>query len=280
MSDDQQKKSVSLPESVFPPDFVRPEMVEEDTENHLRKITFPGGFSCYTQSEPAEAALIYNEIMVKQEYFQNGLSVVNAHCVIDIGANIGIFTMAVKLKAPEATVYAFEPIPDTFKTLEQNVRSLGYSDIHLFNVAIGSQDHIEKTFTYYPHMPGNSTAVPTLKETQRPVIDQIFGQEYSDFLHQSETRPVQIRTLSSVLREQGVTAVDYLKIDVEGNEISVLEGIEEMHWPIIKQVVIEAHNTELREQVSTILSQHGFSVFTDLGLSSGAGVSMVYAHRS
>ena len=280
MSDDQQKKSVSSPEDIFPPDFVRPEMVEEDTENHLRRITFPGGFSCYTQSEPAEAALIYNEIMVKQEYFQSGLSVVDARCVIDIGANIGIFTMAMKMKAPEAAIYAFEPIPDTFKALEQNVRSLGYSDVHLFNLAIGSQDHSEKIFTYYPHMPGNSTALPTLKEIRRPVMDQIFGQEYSDFLHQSETRSVQVRTLSSVIREQGITTVDYLKIDVEGNEVSVLEGIEEMHWPIIKQVAIEAHNAELQEQVSTILSQHGLSVLTGMGLSSGGGTSMVYAHRA
>ena len=59
----------------------------------FKKLTFPGGFSCYTQSEPAEAALIYNEIMVKQEYFQYGLSVMDARCVMDIGANIGIFTM-------------------------------------------------------------------------------------------------------------------------------------------------------------------------------------------
>jgi FkbM family methyltransferase len=217
--------------------------------------------------------------MVKQEYFQNGLSVMDARCVIDIGANIGIFTMAVKLKAPEAAVYAFEPIPDTFKALEQNVRSLGCSDVYSFNVAIGSQDHVEKTFIYFPHMPGNSTAIPTLKEPQKSIMDQIWGKEISDFYNQTETRLVQVRTLSSVIREQAITAVDYLKIDVEGNEISVLEGIEEMHWPIFKQVAIETHNTELREQVCKILAQHGFVVFADLGLSSPMGVSMVYAHR-
>jgi FkbM family methyltransferase len=273
MNDNQQEKYS------FPQGFIKPEMVE-DAGNQLRKLTFPGGFSCYTQSEPEEAALIYNEVMVKHEYFQEGLSVLNARCVLDIGANIGIFTMAVKQKAPEAAVYAFEPIPDTFKALEQNVCSLGCSDVYLFNVAIGSQDRVEKTFTYFPHMSGNSTAIPTLKESQKPIMDQIFGKEISDILSQSETRLAQIRTLSSVIREQAITAVDYLKIDVEGDEISVLEGVEEMHWPIFRQVAIETHNTELREQVCKILAQHGFFVFTDLGLSSPVGVSMVYAHRS
>jgi FkbM family methyltransferase len=263
---------------VYPSGFVQPEAVE-DMPNHLRKITFPNGFSCYTRSEPDEVAWIYNEIMIKQEYFQNGLSVTDASCVIDIGANIGIFTMAVKLQAPEATVYAFEPIPDTFQALEKSISSFGCSGVHLFNLAIGSQDHAEKVFTYFPHMPGNSTATPALKDEQKPALDQIFGKAMSDFLIQSETRLAQVRTLSSIIREQAITSVDYLKIDVEGNEISVLEGIEPMHWSIFKQVAIEAHNAELREQVCKILAQHGFDVFTDLGISSSVGVSMVYARR-
>lgn len=233
---------------------------------------------CPTQCD--EVSLIYNEIMVSQEYFQKGLSVLGARCVIDIGANVGIFTMAVKLKAPTATVYAFEPIPDTFHVLEQNVGLIGGSDIHLFNVAIGSQDHVEKTFTFFPFMPGNSTAIPALKDEQKSVMDQIFGKELSDFYNQTETRVVQVRTLSSVIREQGISSVDFLKIDVEGSEILVLEGIEEIHWPIFKQVAVETHNAQLRTQVSEILVQHGFEVSTDIGLSSPTGVSMVYADIS
>jgi len=271
--------SVNLPDDfAYPPGFVQPETVEE-MDDHLKKLTFPGGFSCYVQSQPAEAALIYNEIIVKQEYFQEGLSVSGARCVMDVGANIGLFTMAVKGKAPEATVYAFEPIPDTFHVLEQNVRLLGGPDFHLYNVAIGSQDHGEKTFTFFPNMPGNSTALPALKDEQKPVMDQIFGKETADFLYQSETRTVPVRTLSSVIREQGITSVDYLKIDVEGSEISVLDGIEEMHWPIFKQIAVEAHTAQLREQVCEALVQHGFEVNTDLGISSPTGVSLVYGKR-
>jgi FkbM family methyltransferase len=198
-----------------------------------------------------EAELIYNEIMVKQEYFQHGLSVVGTRCVMDIGANIGIFTMAVKLKAPDAIVYAFEPIPETFRVLEQNVHSLGCSDVHLFNLALGmaasraagSKDHAEIAFTYFPNMPGNSTAIPALKDEQKLVMDRIFGKEWSDFLSQSETRIVQ-------------------------------------DWPIFKQVAIETHNAQLREQVREILVRHGFVVFADLGISSPVGDSMVYAHHS
>ena len=263
---------------VYPPGFVQPESVEE-MENHLKKLTFPGGFSCYVQSLPGEAALIYNEVIVKEEYFQDELSVTGAGCIMDVGANIGIFTMAVKQKAPQAKVYAFEPIPDTFHVLEENVRLLEGPEVHLDNVAIGAEDHGEKTLTLFPNMPGNSTSVPALKAENKPVMDQIFGKETADFLYQSETRTVRVRTLSSIIREQGIEHVDYLKIDVEGSEISVLDGIGEMHWPLFKQIAVEAHTAPRREQVCDILARHGFDAHTDHGLSSPTGARLVHGKR-
>jgi FkbM family methyltransferase len=197
---------------------------------------------------------------------------------MDIGANIGIFTMDVKRRS-RGDGHAFEPIPDTFHILERNVSLLDRSDVHLFNMAIGSQDQSEISFTFFPNMPGNSTSLRSLKDDNKPVMDQIFGKETSDFLYQTETRTALVRTLSSVIREQGISSVDYLKIDVEGGEISVLDGIEDMHWPMIKQVAVEAHTSQLREQVCETLSRRGFEVYTDQGLSSPSGAALVYAKR-
>jgi FkbM family methyltransferase len=264
-------------DELYPPDFIHPQTVE-DIGNQISKLTFPDGFSCYAQSLD-EAEWIYNEIIAKQEYFQNGLSVEEARCVFDIGANIGIFTMAVKLKAPEAAVYAFEPIPETFQVLKQNVGLLGCSDTHLFNMALGSQDQGEQTFTFFPIMPGNSTSLPALKAEQRPAAEQIFGKEAMDLFWQVETRTAQVRTLSSVIREQRIARVDFLKIDVEGSEISVLDGIEEMHWGLFKQIAIETHSAKLQEQVCEILAHHNFEVYAERGLSSPLGESLVYGKR-
>ena len=269
-----------VPDSRFiPPGYVFPEAVEEVSAD-FKRVTFPGGFSCFTPAELGEAALIYNEIVVNQEYFQHGLSVAGAGCVFDVGANIGIFTLAVKLISPDATVYAFEPMQDTFQVLEQNIRYHECSDVRTYKLAIGSQDHTEKVFSFYPYMPGNSTANPALKVAQKPVMDQLFGKEASDYLNQSESCTVPVRTLSPIIQEQGITSIDYLKIDVEGDELSVLEGVEELHWPIIKQAAVETHNEHLREQVCEYLTQRSFEVYTNRGLSSPTGVSIVYARRT
>ncbi len=265
-------------DALIPAGYIFPQSIEDVSEN-LKKLTFPDGFYCYAPYEPGEASFIYNEIIAKQEYFQHGLSVAGARCVFDVGANIGIFTLAVKMQAPQAAVYAFEPIPDTFQVLERNVQSHGHADVHLFNLAIGSQDHTEKSFIFYPNMPGNATTNPALKVAQKQVTDYIFGKEASDYMNVSEPRQAQVRTLSAIIDEQGITAIDYLKVDTEGAEMEVLAGIAERHWPMIRQVVVETHSPELRLQVSQVLADHGFQIYSDGGIAAAAGDTNVYACR-
>jgi FkbM family methyltransferase len=271
--------SLPIDPKVIPADFVFPQKVEE-AESGLKRVIFPDGFTCYTHTSAEETATVYNEIIVKQDYFRKGLSVEGARCVFDVGANIGIFTMAVKMIAPEATIYAFEPIQDTFRVLEENVRFHGYSNVHSYNVAIGSQDNIERTFTYYPNMSVDASAVPAIREEQKPMYDQFFGKELSDYLHISESRVAKVRTLSSIIQEQSITSIDYLKIDVEGDEIAVLEGINEPHWSMVRQVVVEAHNERLREQVHNYLAARNFRINEDTNVASVMGVMNVYALRS
>ena len=47
--------------------------------------------------------------------------------------------------------------------------------------------------------------------------------------------------MSDVLRTESIDQVDLLKLDVEGAELEVLEGIGDRDWPSIKQVVGELH---------------------------------------
>ncbi len=263
---------------LIPTDYVYPERVE-DVRGGLKRVIFPGGFTCITHTTGEETALLYYEILVKQDYFRYGLSVEGTHCVFDVGANIGMFTLAVKMKAPGAAVFSFEPIKDTFRALEQIMHFYGYSDVHVYNIALGSQDNVERSFIYYPHISVDSTANQSIIDEQKPKYDQFFGKDVSDYLFIPETRIAKVRTLSSIIKEQNVTGIDYLKIDVEGDEIAVLEGINEPHWPLIKQVVVEVHNENLRKQVHHYLSVRDFKVYEDTNPASMMGVKNIYALR-
>ena len=62
--------------------------------------------------------------------------------IIDVGANKGQFAAASKLVYPEASIICFEPDPNVFKRLKNNLKK--YSRIQFWNYAIGSKDsHLE-----------------------------------------------------------------------------------------------------------------------------------------
>jgi acyl carrier protein len=102
----------------------------------------------------------------------------------------------------------------------------------------------------------------------------------------SETYTCKLRTLSDIIREQGIERIDLLKVDVEKSEWDVLAGIRSEDWGKIRQVVLEVETPELMERVSTLLDSKGYSYVIDEVLSveaDGAGtgvhVYMCYAVR-
>src|SRR3989344_2642524 len=58
--------------------------------------------------------------------------------VIDAGANMGVFSVAVAARYPHATIYAFETNPSTFETLSENTNY--YSNIKIFNCGLGEKE--------------------------------------------------------------------------------------------------------------------------------------------
>ncbi|WP_133054636.1 FkbM family methyltransferase, partial [Niastella populi] len=70
-----------------------------------------------------------------------------------------------------------------------------------------------------------------------------------------------LKTLSQVIRENAITHIDLLKIDVENAELDVVNGIAEEDWTKIDQIVIEVHddNDRLRK-ITQIISSNGFTV--------------------
>ena len=74
----------------------------------------------------------------------------------------------------------------------------------------------------------------------------------------------EVKPLSLVLEEQQIERIDLLKVDVERAELDVLAGIEERHWPAIRQVVAEVHDEGGRlDLVRSDLENRGFTVVTD-----------------
>ncbi|MEO0803794.1 MAG: FkbM family methyltransferase, partial [Cyanobacteria bacterium J06642_2] len=81
------------------------------------------------------------------------------------------------------------------------------------------------------------------------------------YFFQSDRVLGEVRTLSRVIQDLSIDSIDLLKVDVEGEELSVIQGIESDDCSKVKQIVAEVHDIDNRlEQFRDLLQNYGFKV--------------------
>jgi FkbM family methyltransferase len=124
--------------------------------------------------------------------------------VIDVGANIGYNTIcAARLAGPQGRVIAFEPTPDTLAVLRRNIIASGLANVAIEAVAAGSVAGTQEFFVR-----GAVSAVNSL---------------YADSRYAQVTSVLRVPVVPLDDLVEG--AADVVKIDVEGAELDVLEGM-------------------------------------------------------
>jgi FkbM family methyltransferase len=230
-------------------------------DTQLEELT--SGFSCYVGGVE-EAHFIYREIFEDKCY--DIVELPERPFIIDVGANIGLFCLYMKQKYPSSRILAFEPAPPTYATLRQNLELHNISGVEAHQCALGSKTTIE-TLTYYPNAPGNSTFSPKEKEAFAKVAVEKLGQERLDRFFQGASEiSVPIKRLSYFLDDhRSLTSIDLLKIDVEGAELEVLGGVDDAHWTMIRNVVMEFCDLSGPvDEVECLLQSKGFIVATEV----------------
>ena len=212
-------------------------------------------------------------------YLDHGITVSDGDVVFDVGANIGLMGVRACQRHDRVTVYAFEPVPTIFEACRQNAQRHGAGRFHVFNVGLSDAPG-EARFTWYPNAPALSTARPEDWEADPAAwTEAVRGQLRAMppdmwwarmvpgillpfvawFLKRGAVDVVcPLKTLSTVLDDEGVERIHLLKIDCEGFELDVLKGIRDDHWTCIDQVVVEVHDHDGRaDTVEALLRQHG-----------------------
>lgn len=242
-----------------------------------------------------ETDFLYREIFEDQAYSRHGIRLTEGSVVFDVGANIGLFALFVARACRNPRIYAFEPIPPVFRILQTNMILYGL-DARLFDCGLSDETRTD-VFTYYPHLSLVSGRYANVTdeqeviksfllnqpqtETERPLSDSLLDELLSERL-KSEHFTCQLKTISEVIRREGIEVVDLLKIDVEKSEVDVLLGIAAEDWPKIRQIVVEVHDFEGRlSRVRELLTGHGFSLQSDQDDSlKETGLHNVYAIRN
>lgn len=220
----------------------------------VQLVEFAEGLAFWAPDKK-EAKWIYEEIFVEDCYAD--LDIPENAFVVDVGANIGMFTYLIRQQRPDCRVLAFEPMKETAEALRRNAERHGFFDITIEECALGERYEDNVEFIYYPNMPGNSTRYPDEKELQERVMSCIEPPEEVRLEHTGYPVRSEIRRLSSYLSAN--EPVDLVKVDVEGAELDVLRGIDIAHWPLIGQLVLEVQDLNDRlASIQKLLATHGF----------------------
>ncbi len=133
--------------------------------------------------------------------------------IFDVGANVGEFSLFLRAHFPEATIFAFEPIPTTFTQLRLNTDG---KSIHLMNFGLGAQNDI---LTMYLNAIDPTSPMATL---HRDALAPPPGGETISSIS------VPIKTVDAICEEEDISFIDLLKSDTEGHDMSVLKGASTM----------------------------------------------------
>lgn len=243
----------------------------------LRRLTLPDGLEIACQSR-TEAEHIWEDIFQKKIYLRHGVTLPDGACVFDVGGNIGMFTLFVHHKCRDARTFTFEPAPPLFEILRFNAGRHA-PGARLFNAGVSDRRRTAE-LTFYPYSSGMSSFHADLEE-EKAVLRSIFEHEHAegragldrimasseellDARFTSRTFACPLVPLSKVIAAERVEAIDLLKIDVQKSELEVLLGIEDRHWPKIRQIVMEVHDLDGRlAEVDGLLRSHGFDVVVE-----------------
>lgn len=138
---------------------------------------------------------------------------------IDVGANIGLYSLALSALAPGGRIYAFEPSHDAFGHLQKNLAQNGADNVKASQLALGDSTG-KVRFHEIPFFTAGSFTV----DESCFLTSEVLGSTYVE---------TPCTTLDEFASGEGIDHLDLVKIDVEGGEMSVIEGalktIEKYH---------------------------------------------------
>lgn len=195
----------------------------------------------------------YQSMLVRQQRMLRDAGSKTANTIVDIGANVGFFSMMLRELYPKAQIYAIEPVPQIFTNLKANLTS---NLDKVYGVAISDKDGM----------------VSMSFKDQESAVSHVIDRDAKD---SGKTVKVRSTTLDNWCLQEKIRVIDLLKIDTEGYEAHVLRGAQKT---LIKtkylhiEISLEDNNNYTFSQINSLLYSDKFNFqlvyfrnFTDKG---------------
>lgn len=178
---------------------------------------------------------VINEAVILDSYLGSGyVSCQPNSIVVDVGANIGDFSVQAARLCKTGRVYAIEPVRENCLCITRHIALNELTNIELFPIALGGYNGEVSI-----HLNGSMSSV-----------------EWGS----GELRTVQQLTLREFMRIANIKVIDLLKLDCEGAEWEILPAAESV-LSAVRQICMEYHNGKLNVSwLENWLTAQGFTV--------------------
>lgn len=187
----------------------------------IRKINLKTGISIIG-GEKSLAIDIVDEVFIRKTYNPYFLQIKSGDTVVDIGANIGIFSLYAALNGA-TNIYSIEPLKENLRLIKQNFWINNLTCPILINIAISNKNGWSKLYL-------------SDHDSHNLLFKRNNNRKFSKY------RTVKTFKLSKFLEKYKVNKVDFLKIDCEGSEGDIFASTGQSEWKNIKKISIEYHN--------------------------------------
>jgi FkbM family methyltransferase len=164
-------------------------MIEGNTADKIQAYLF-----CFGLWEPNLTQIVTSRLKGERD-----------RTFIDVGANIGYFTLLAAQCMPRGRVVAVEPFPTIFQKLRRNIELNGYQNIRTLNIAATSEGGLMEMYHAGPGNEGATTLIPGVFNTAPTMV--------------------QGAQLSMALTKEEIESVRLIKIDTEGTEHAVIKDL-------------------------------------------------------
>ncbi|MBK8034016.1 MAG: FkbM family methyltransferase [Chloroflexi bacterium] len=184
----------------------------------LRRSTYLGGLIYWHGYQSRNELLLLNRLLSPDMTF------------VDIGANMGEFTLFAAKRLTNGQVIAFEPQPSLYQLLQENIALNHFQQVRTYNLALADQPG---TLTMYTstdavaHAGVNEGLASLFQSTERAEVVGEVAVELLDTLLEHEPR------------------IDFIKLDVEGAEPLVLRGAKKLLAKHKPQILMELNREAL-----------------------------------
>lgn len=201
-----------------------------------------------------------DEIFFSHVYNPVDLPIECNDIVVDIGANIGVFALFAAQRTKN-TVFAFEPFSPNVEFLKQNAYANGFHNIAIHQCAVS--DKIGSVRLFLSEISGGHL-----------LFDHNIKGRLEKYVEVAST------TLQSIVDDNNLRRIDFLKLDCEGSEGAILQATPRDCLKKVCKVAMEFHDnvSQLKhDEIQNLLVDAGF--VTRLAWSGDSSFGYLYGRR-